>query len=90
MDVFHNEKALNKRLTITDVAQALGISKTTVSRAISGKGRVGEDTRHRVLKFIEENDGNQLRWLSDGSIIPTYTIREISKLTLPVLKNVRK
>lgn len=56
MDVFHNEKSLNKRLTITDVAQALGISKTTVSRAISGKGRVGEDTRHRVLKFIEEND----------------------------------
>ena len=56
MDVFHNEKSLNKRLTITDVAQALGISKTTVSRAISGKGRVGEDTRHRVLKFIEEKE----------------------------------
>jgi hypothetical protein len=46
-------------------------------------------TRDLAEKFIEENDGNQLRWLSDGSIIPTYTIREISKLTLPVLKNVR-
>lgn len=39
--------------------------------------------------YVNEHDGNQLRWLSDGSIIPTYTIREISKLTLPAIKNVR-
>lgn len=43
------------RLTIVDVADALGISKTTVSRAISGKGRIGEKTRERVLNYIEEN-----------------------------------
>ena len=28
------------KITIADVADALGISKTTVSRAISGKGRI--------------------------------------------------
>ena len=38
-----------KNLTIGDIAQALGVSKTTVSRAMSGKGRIGEDTRRRVL-----------------------------------------
>lgn len=46
----------NKNITITDVAEALGVSKTTVSRAISGKGRIGEETKQRVLAYIEEND----------------------------------
>lgn len=45
-----------KNLTISDVADALGVSKTTVSRAISGKGRIGEATRQKVLAYIEEND----------------------------------
>lgn len=43
------------KITIGDVADALGISKTTVSRAISGKGRIGEDTRQRVLAYIKAN-----------------------------------
>ena len=37
-----------EKITISDIAEALGISKTTVSRAISGKGRIGEDTVRRV------------------------------------------
>ena len=45
-----------KKITIDDVAKALGVSKTTVSRAISGKGRVGEITRNRVLNYITENN----------------------------------
>lgn len=44
------------RLTIEDIATALNISKTTVSRAISGKGRIGSDTRRRVLNYIEEHN----------------------------------
>ena len=44
------------KITIDDVARALGISKTTVSRAISGKGRVGDDTRLKVLEYIEEHN----------------------------------
>ncbi len=43
-------------ITITDVAEALGVSQTTVSRAISGKGRIGEETKQRVLEYIETND----------------------------------
>lgn len=45
-----------KNITISDVAEALGVSKTTVSRAISGKGRIGKETRERVLAYIEENN----------------------------------
>ncbi len=44
------------RITIADVAKALGISKTTVSRAISGKGRISEETVKRVKEYIEVND----------------------------------
>lgn len=45
-----------KNITISDVAEALGVSKTTVSRAISGKGRIGEATRQKVLQYIDEHD----------------------------------
>ena len=44
-----------KRMTINDVAEELGVSISTVSRAISGKGRIGEVTRRKVLNYIEEN-----------------------------------
>lgn len=41
-------------LTIDDIARELGVSKTTVSRAISGKGRISEATRERVQSYIKE------------------------------------
>lgn len=40
-------------LTIDDIARELGVSKTTVSRAISGKGRISAATRERVHAYIE-------------------------------------
>lgn len=43
-------------LTISDVAEALGMSKTTVSRAISGKGRVSEATRSKVQAYIQQHN----------------------------------
>ncbi|MCR5329823.1 MAG: LacI family transcriptional regulator [Lachnospiraceae bacterium] len=43
----------SSKITIEDIARELNISKTTVSRAISGKGRVSSETRERVRSFIE-------------------------------------
>ena len=43
-------------MTINDVAEALGVSASTVSRAISGKGRIGMATKKRVLEFIEAHE----------------------------------
>lgn len=51
-----NEIMTEDRLTIDDIAKALNISKTTVSRAISGKGRIGPATREKVLAYIKEHD----------------------------------
>ncbi len=41
--------------TVSAIAQELGISKTTVSRALSGKGRVSADTRQRVQQYLEQS-----------------------------------
>lgn len=49
-------KDSGRTYTIGDIAEELGVSKTTVSRAISGKGRIGQETRERVKRFIEEHD----------------------------------
>ena len=51
-----------KIYTIDDIARELGVSKTTVSRAISGKGRIGQATRDRVLAFVENG----------GTLITSY------------------
>ena len=44
-----------KRITINDIAQMAGTSKTTVSFYINGKtDRMGEDTQERIRKAIEK------------------------------------
>lgn len=42
-----------KNLTIDDIARDLGVSKTTVSRAISGKGRISAATRNMVMEYAD-------------------------------------
>ena len=49
----NNRLRNSDKLTMDIIAQNLEVSKTTVSRAISGKGRVGAETRGKVLKYIE-------------------------------------
>lgn len=39
---------------LSEIAGELGLSQSTVSRALSGKGRVSEDTRERVIQYIQE------------------------------------
>lgn len=45
-----------RNLTIDDIARDLGVSKTTISRAISGKGRISDATRERVMEYIEQRN----------------------------------
>jgi DNA-binding LacI/PurR family transcriptional regulator len=42
------------RPTIDDVARTAKVSKATVSAVVNGKGSIGERTRERVLRVIEE------------------------------------
>ena len=43
-----------ERITIQDVAERAGVSKMTVSNVVNRTGKVGADTRARVLRVIEE------------------------------------
>lgn len=81
------EQSNEKKITISDVAEALGVSKTTVSRAISGKGRIGKETRERVLAYIEEHNYKpnvlakglaQLKTYNIGVMLPEdYTVVDL-------------
>ncbi|AQP48215.1 hypothetical protein BW730_12585 [Tessaracoccus aquimaris] len=42
--------------TLRDIAAHLGLSVSTVSRVLSGKGRVGQDTIDKVLAYAQEID----------------------------------
>ena len=41
----------SKPIPIKQIAKDLSISSTTVSRALSGKGRVSEDTRNKIIEY---------------------------------------
>lgn len=78
-------------VNIASIAQALGISKTTVSRAISGKGRVNEATRARVMEYIQQHNYRpnmlakglaQSKTYNIGLVIP----RQFSSLDLSFIR----
>jgi DNA-binding LacI/PurR family transcriptional regulator len=61
-----------------ELANKLGVSKTTVSRALSGKGRIGEETRNQILKFareqgmiVKEQDTRAARTRNIGVVFPS-------------------
>ncbi|MEM4724003.1 MAG: ADP-ribosylglycohydrolase family protein [Candidatus Hadarchaeum sp.] len=43
-----------KLITLKDIAETAGVSVATVSNAISGKGRISEATRQRIIALAEE------------------------------------
>ncbi|MCL2084496.1 MAG: LacI family transcriptional regulator [Oscillospiraceae bacterium] len=45
-----------KTTTIADIASALGVSKASVSRAITGNGRISQQTRARILNYMDERN----------------------------------
>lgn len=47
-------------MTLDEIANELGVSKTTVSRALSGKGRIGEATSKRIKDFVEQHKNIQI------------------------------
>ena len=42
------------KYTISDVAQMLGVSRSTISRAMNNSPGVGAELRKKVLDFVEE------------------------------------
>ena len=86
------ENKTSKPLTIGDIADALGVSKTTVSRAISGKGRVSSETKARVRRYITEHHYTPSAIAKALAKSTTYNISvvlpgECSMIWLPFYQN---
>ncbi len=47
-------------MTYDDIARELGVSKSTVSRALSGKGRIGKETRDKIMEYVKETQTSEL------------------------------
>lgn len=67
-----------KTIEIKEIARQLSLSPTTVSRALSGKGRVSDETKRRVTAFIEENN------VSPAIHRGTYTTRKTKNILVTV------
>ena len=80
-----------QNLTIDDIARDLGVSKTTVSRAISGKGRISAATRQRIQEYIEETNYRPSAAAKGLAESKTYNIalvlpRSMFKLDMPFIR----
>ena len=80
-----------KNLTIDDIAERLGVSKTTVSRAISGKGRISAATRERVMAYIQETHYRPSAAAKGLAESKTYNLallvpRSLFKLDMPFIR----
>ncbi|MDO5521214.1 MAG: LacI family DNA-binding transcriptional regulator [bacterium] len=49
-------KTTTKKITLNEIANELGYSKSTISRAISGNGRISQEVREEVLAFCKKYD----------------------------------
>ncbi|HJC64257.1 MAG TPA: LacI family transcriptional regulator [Candidatus Blautia merdavium] len=51
----YDSRSGGERIAVQEIAKRLELSPTTVSRALSGKGRIGQETKDRIHQFLEEN-----------------------------------
>ena len=84
---------IKANLTIDDIARELGVSKTTVSRAISGKGRISAATRQRVQSYIEEHNYKPNASAKSLAESRTYNLalvlpRDFIRLDIPFIRQI--
>lgn len=80
----------NKPVTITDVAVSAGVSVSTASKALCGKGRMGEDTRSRIVA-IAKNLGYKPNRAAQALSRRTVTVAALlSKSPVEVQRILRK
>ena len=78
-------------LTIDDNAREQGVTKTTVSRAITAKGRISAATRERVQAYIEEHNYKPNASAKSLAESKTYNLaivlpRDFIKLDIPFVR----
>ncbi|MBD8068720.1 LacI family DNA-binding transcriptional regulator [Bacillus sp. PS06] len=62
-----------EKTTIQDIADALGISRNTASKALNGNSNIPEETRNKVLKKAIELKYKQFALMDSHAILPKTT-----------------
>ena len=80
------------RVTLQDIADELGVSRNTVSKAINNTGILADATREKVLKKATERGYKQFSYMSssnppEAAPIPETTKGEIALLTSNFIAN---
>ncbi len=68
---------MDTKITLNKIAQDLGYSMSTVSRAISGKGRVSPETKKRILKYCEVSGYRHAFLFPSGHSFRTYNLAAV-------------
>ena len=58
---------MEKKITIQDIADALDLSRNTVSKALNNTGVLAEDTRQKILEKAAEMGYRRVIYISDPS-----------------------
>ncbi len=72
---------MNRKVTIQDIADALGISRNTVSKAINNSDGIADATRERIIQKAVEMGYKQFSYVS--SVLGMKQEEETQKKTIP-------
>ena len=83
----HSESGImKKKTTIQDIADALGISRNTVSKAINNSGGLADETREKILQKAVEMGYKQFSYVSTFSNNPAFRPASETPREMPVFR----
>lgn len=72
---------MEKKITIQDIADALGLSRNTVSKALNNTGVLAEDTRQKILEKAAEMGYRRLIYIPEPAPSKKGEIKELALIT---------
>lgn len=72
---------MEKKITIQDIADTLGLSRNTVSKALNNTGVLAEDTRQKILEKAAEMGYRRVIYISEPSAAEKGDVKELALIT---------
>lgn len=72
---------MEKKITVQDIANALGLSRNTVSKALNNTGTLAAETRQKILEKAAEMGYRRIIYLSEPSPAKKGEVKELALIT---------
>lgn len=72
---------MGKRVTIQDIADNLGLSRNTVSKALNNTGVLAEDTRRKILDKAAEMGYGRFIYIQQAAPVQSAEVKELALIT---------